>query len=57
MKNILKMDKNLEINMPFGKYLANDGADKIGQYWIKLEKTIDHCYNENYHLVSFLKVC
>ena len=25
-----------------GKYLANDGADKFGQYWIKLEKTMDN---------------
>jgi hypothetical protein len=23
----------------FGKYLANDGADYIGLYWITLEKT------------------
>ena len=25
--------------MRFGKYLANDGADNIGHYWITLEKT------------------
>ncbi len=28
--------------MSLGKYLTNDGADSIGQYWITLEKTKDN---------------